>query len=168
MTGQDETPTGKIYSIQAVPNQTVEFAGNLSDGQIMNDLSWAWASNNACFPATQKQKFTGNHVLYVTEIPKYSEMVVTVEPIDPKVNLSIYAYQTGVSSDAMVPNLASCVRCECDHKWDRDWVNKTQDHTRTVKDLVAINRPYRVVIAVVGAEGLTEADYKLSVTTTSR
>lgn len=38
--------------------------GNINQGKPMGDLSWAWKSNNACFPETQKNKFTGNHVLY--------------------------------------------------------------------------------------------------------
>ena len=46
----------------------------------MENLSWAWKSNNACFPETQKNKFTGNHVLYYTDLPAYSEMEVTVVP----------------------------------------------------------------------------------------
>ena len=132
-------------------NKTTEIKGNLKNGVVINDLSWAWSSSNACFPETQKKKFTGNHVLYVADLPKYSEMEVTMVPDDKNANFSIYAYEIGANSNRIVPNLPSCIRCEVDHKWDYKKKGKTQDHTRTVKDLVAINNPYKVVIGVVGA-----------------
>jgi len=135
--------------------------GNLNEGQPMNDLSWAWNSSNACFPSTQQKKFTGHHVLYSTILPKYSEMEVTVTPTDPKKNFSIYAYEVGVNNDSVVPDLPRCIRCEVDHKWDRPRVGKTQDHSRTAKYLVALNNSYKVVVGVVGAEGLSEGDYDL-------
>lgn len=143
--------------------------GNLNEGQVMTDLSWAWQSNNACFPETQKQKFTGNHVLYYTDLPAYSEMEVTVVPKDPNQNFSIYAYQVGqVSENKLVPNLSSCTRCEADHKWDYKKRGKTQNHTRTVKDLLAIKNPFQVVIGVAGADGLAEGDYELHIKLKSR
>ena len=158
-----------LTSIESVPNQTVEVIGDLANGATMDDLSWAWNSAVACFPETQVQKFTGNHVLFVTDIPKYSEMEVTVIPDDEDADFSIYAYEVGqVGEDNLVPNLNSCIRCEADHKWDykRKW--KVQDHTRKVSDLVAINNPYQVVIGVVGANGLTEGGFRLQVSMKSR
>lgn len=138
--------------------------GNLNQGALMSDLSWAWSSNNACFPETQKHKFTGNHVLYYTDLPAYSEMEVTVVPKDRKANFSIYAYQVGIVSESkLVPNLSSCTRCEADHKWDYKKRGKTQDHTRTVTDLLAIANPFQVVIGVVGADGLAEGEYELQI-----
>jgi len=157
-----------VKSVEMVPNKVVQVEGNLSEGQVISDLSFAWNSSVACFPATQSQKFTGNQVFYQSIIPKYSELEVTVIPADPKANFSIYAYEVGVGNDALVPDLPSCIRCEADHKWDRPWKGKTQDHTRTVKNLVAINRPYKVVVAVVGAEGLSEGDFKLQFNLKSR
>lgn len=138
--------------------------GNLNQGAPMTDLSWAWSSNNACFPETQKQKFTGNHVLYYTDLASYSEMEITVVPKDPEANFSIYAYQVGtVSENKLVPNLSSCTRCEADHKWDYKKRGKTQDHTRTVKDILALANPFQVVIGVVGADGLAEGEYELHI-----
>ena len=160
MSAQDYT----VYEIQAQANAIVEVSGNLDDGNLMDDLSWAWNSQNACFPATQSQKFTGNHVLFTAVLPAYSQMEVTVIPDDPEADFSIYAYQTGLGPDfPVVPNLPSCVRCEVDHKWDYNYRGKTQDHTRTVTDLVAINNPYRVVIGVVGSQGLQTGGFKLQV-----
>ncbi|SHG70221.1 hypothetical protein [Winogradskyella jejuensis] len=161
-----------IYSqkvIQYQDGNDLFIKGNLSEGKPMTDLSWAWQSNNACFPETQKKKFTGNHVLYYTDLPVYSEMEVTVVPKDPSKNFSIYAYQVGkVSENKLVPNLSSCTRCEADYKWDYKRRGRTQDHTRTVKDLLAIRNPFQVVIGVVGANGLVEGEYELHIKLKSR
>jgi len=155
--------------IQAVANETVTVSGNLADGAKMEDLSWAWSSQNACFPATRKDRFTGNHVLFYVDIPSYSEMEVTVVPNDPNANFSIYAYEVGqVSESNTVPNLSRCIRCEADFKWEYKRRGKTQDHTRTVKDLVAINNAYQAVIGVVGAEGLATGEFTLQVKLKSR
>jgi hypothetical protein len=157
-----------ITNIEPVANGEVVYKGDLSQGQPIDDLSWAWSSANACFPETQKQKFTGNHVFFSGIIPQYSEMTVTVIPDDENANFSIYAYEIGVSRNDLVPHLRSCIRCEADHKWDRPKVGKTQDHSRTVTDLVAINTPYKVVIGITGADGLTTGGFTLKVAMKSR
>lgn len=158
----------KVYSIKAEKGKILSYTGNLKTGVPIHDLSWAWRSSVACFPETQKSKFTGNHVVYVTEIPRYSKMEVTVEPADKSANFSLYVYEIGTTSNAIVPNLPSCISCEVDHKWDRPKVGRTQDHTRTVGNITAINNPYKVVIGVVGADGLKEGDYTLKVKLESR
>ncbi|NND61862.1 MAG: hypothetical protein HKN48_01580 [Flavobacteriaceae bacterium] len=159
----------QVYAIEPIPNKDVAYSGNISEGIILNDLSWAWNSSNACFPATQKQKFTGKHLFFTGIIPKYSEMTVTVIPTDPTKNFSVYAYEIGVNSNKLVPDLPSCIRCEADHKRERAFRGKEpQDHKRTVSNLVAINTPYRVVIGVTGADGLEEGDFTLVVSTKTR
>lgn len=164
LSGQELPPR-----IELVANQTIEVKGNLSEGQEMSDLSWAWNSSVACFPATEQDHFQGQHVLYMVEIPRYSELTITVVPADKKADYSLYAYQVGyVTEDNIVPNLSSCIRCEADHKWDRPWRGKTQDHTRTVRDILAINNPYQAVIAVVGPKGATEGEFSLQITTKGR
>ncbi len=149
--------------ITCTKNKITKIKGDLKNGVVINDLSWAWSSSNACFPETQKKKFTGNHVLYVTDLPKYSTMEVTVVPNNKNADFSIYAYEIGTNGKHIVPNLPSCIRCEVDHKWDYPKKGKTQNHTRTVKDLIAINHPYRVVIGVVGANGLKTGGYTLKI-----
>lgn len=157
----------KVYTFESQENKTVSVKGNLSDGVRVHDLSWASRSSMACFPGTQNKKFTGNHVIYTTEIPPRSEMEITVEPNDKKANFSIYAYQVGTTSDAYPPEIGSCVSCEAEHKWDYPKRGRTQDHTRTV-ELNAVNNPYKVVIGVVGADELTEGDFTLKVTVRTR
>ncbi|WP_064972234.1 hypothetical protein [Kordia jejudonensis] len=136
--------------------------GNLETGAIISDLSWAANSSMACFPSIQNKKFSGKHVLYETMIPKNSEMFIKVIPKNKNQNFSLYAYQVGVTNEQLPPNVSSCVTCEADYKWDRKWRGKTQDHTRKVR-VNAINRPYKIVIGVVGAENLMEGDFELEI-----
>ncbi|MFK5983651.1 MAG: hypothetical protein QM499_12115 [Flavobacteriaceae bacterium] len=157
-----------ISEVTPEANKDVSYSGDLSQGEKLSNLSWAWNSSNACFPETQKHKFTGNHVFFTGIIPAYSEITVTVIPKDKTKNFSIYAYQVGVDNMPIVPDLSSCIRCEADHKWDRNYVNKTQDHTRSVSNLVAINRPYRMIIGVTGADELEEGEFTLVISTKSR
>lgn len=164
--GKDKTKeqaTVKTNVVKSERGKTVEVKGSLESGVEIHDLSWAWSSSVACFPGTQKEKFTGNHVIYETQIPKYSTMEITVIPKDEDADFSLYAYQIGANSNYIVPNLPSCVSCEADHKWDYPKKGKIQDHTRTVKNLTAINNPYKVIIGVVGAKGLKKGKYLLKI-----
>lgn len=154
----------KVYSAPIEKGKTVAYKGNLKDGCVIQDLSFAANSSVACFPATQNSKFTGNHVFYVMEIPKYSKMYITLIPDDKNANMSLYAYQDGTTKTVYPPKLNSCVTCEADHKWDRPKKGKTQDHTRSVY-LNAINNPYRVVIGVAGADGLATGGFKIQIKT---
>jgi len=158
----------QIFEVIPEPNKDVSYAGNLNQGEKINDLSWAWSSQNTCFPETQKQKFTGNHVFFTGIIPTYSELTITVIPKDPKANFSIYAYQVNEYKMPIVPDLRSCISCEADHKWDRKKRGRTQDHTRTVSGLNALSNSYRVIIGVTGAEGLEEGEFTLVISTKSR
>ncbi len=151
-----------VKYIKSEPNKMVKTNGSLTTGFEMNDLSWAWKSSVACFPATQKQKYSGNHVLYYTDLPAYSTMYIKLIPKDKTKNMSIYAYSVGQGSNALVPNLNSCVSCETENKWDRPRSGKTQDHTRSVR-LNAIKNPYTVVIGVAGADGLKDGDFELEI-----
>lgn len=157
-----------VIHVKSDKNKTITISGNLSDGVIIDDLSWAWSSSVACFPETQKQKFTGNHVLFSTSLPPYSEMEITVIPKNKNDDFSIYAYQIGANSSYIVPNLSSCVSCEAEHKWDRPKKNRVQNHTRTVSHLTAIRNPYKVIIGIVGANGLTKGKFTLEIKLKSR
>jgi hypothetical protein len=156
-----------IFRAPVEQNQTVSYEGNLAQGSLMNDLSWASRSSMACFPGTQNTKFNGHHVFFVTEIPPYSEMFITLIPKNPNANMSIYAYQDGVNSEAFPPTIGSCVSCEADHKWDYPKKGKTQDHTRSVR-LNAIRNPYRVVIGIAGADGRDKGAFQVQIELKSR
>lgn len=152
----------KIYTAKSEKGKILSYKGDLKDGVKINDLSWASKSSVACFPATQNSKFTGNHIIFTTEIPANSVMDITVVPDDLNANMSIYAYQVGLTNTAMVPELSSCMACEAEHKWDYPKKGKTQDHTRTVS-LNTLNNPYKVVIGVAGADGLTTGSFTLKI-----
>jgi hypothetical protein len=151
-----------VTPIKSEKGKTVSVEGKLDTGAVIADLAWASSSQVACFPATQNDKFQGNHVLYSTEIPPKSIMTITLTPKDTSANLSLYAYQVGATSFDLPPALARCTSCEADHKWDRPKKGKTQDHTRSVK-LTATTNPYNVVIGVAGPKGTTTGEYTLAV-----
>ncbi len=159
MSPKNQSPL-KVFKAPSKKGSSLQYTASLDEGVKVHDLSWASNSSVACFPATQNQKFNGNHVHFLTEIPSRSKMTITVIPKTKTANLSLYAYQVGLNNTAMVPNLSACVSCEADHKWDYPKRGKTQDHTRSVS-LMSVNNPYRVVIGVVGADGLTTGDFDL-------
>lgn len=166
--GAMEVQSQGVYGITIEKSKTISYKGNLADGRIIEDLSWAWSSSNACFVQHQSKKFTGKHVFFTGIIPEYSEITVTVIPKNKNANFSLYAYEIGADENHLVPDLPSCIRCESDYKWDMPWKGKTQDHRRTVKNLLSLATPYRVVIGVVGAEGLSEGEFTLQIETSSR
>lgn len=151
-----------VTNIASEKGKSVTVSGKLESGALMNDLTWASTSSMACFPATQNERFRGNHVLYHTQIPPRSIMTITVTPKDTTKDLSIYAYTIGTTSTSVPPNVSSAVSCEAEYKWDRPKRGQTQDHTRTVK-LNSVTNPYNVVIGVAGAKGVTAGDYDLKV-----
>lgn len=157
---QETSPT--VYSIENRPNLTATVSGKLEEGRRLTDLSWAWNSSNACFPATQKEKFTGNHVFFVTEMPARSIITVTVKPKKSGVNLSVYGYQTASGKLIMPEDLQSPVTCEADHKWDYPKRGKTQGDER-VMTFNSTTGTYRIFIGVAGANGLSEGDFTVAV-----
>ena len=157
----------KIYSAASEKGKVITYTGDLAEGCKIYDMTWAARSSMACFPGTQNSKFSGNHIFFVTELPPYSDMLITLIPDDKKANMSLYAYQDGTTKDVYPPDVSSCVSCEADHKWDYPKKGKTQDHTRSVK-LNAIQNPYRVVIGIAGADGLTTGTFQLKIQVTGR
>lgn len=159
--GEVKTATQETVQVLKCQDQALGtkmvYEGDLSKGVIIQDLSWAWNSSVACFPATQQQSFQGNHVVYQTSIPKYSKMIVTIEPENGQ-ELSLYGYQVGTSSNYVVPNLPSCVSCEADN----NQMGKATSNKRSI-EFIAINHPYKVYIGVAGAKGVTSGKFKLTI-----
>jgi hypothetical protein len=150
----------KLWSVELKANMTTSVSGNINEGYSISDYSWAWSSSNACFPATQKAKFTGKHTLYVVKLPSRSILNVTVRPKDKSANMSIYGYQIGEGKEIFPEDLASCVTCEAEHKWDYPKRGKTQDESRTIT-FNATTNSYNVIIGITGADGLGEGEYVL-------
>jgi hypothetical protein len=161
-------PTVNVIDTMAVnqngvANQIITVPGSLKDGVKLKSLAWAWMSSNACFPGTQAAKFTGNHVLYVADLPPRSIMTVTVKPKSDSTNLSIYGYQIGVEKVILPEDLQYCVTCEADHERQFLRRGEARTSTRTMR-FNAIGNPYKVVIGVAGANNLTEGDFTLEIT----
>ena len=153
-----QQPIPAPKKVEAIPNAKATLMGSLNNGVKIQDLSWAWNSANACFPATQQQSFNGNHVLYETQIPPHAIMEITVTPKNRNSKMSIYGYQIGTKSNYIVPNLPSCVSCEADN----NQMGKATNNSRTIR-FNAVNNPYKIVFAVVGENGLTTGDYTITV-----
>lgn len=152
----------KTWTFPATPNKVMLYKGDLAQGALIEDLSWASTSSNACWPATENSYFRGNHVFYTTTIPPRAELTVTVIPDDKNANMSIYGFQVGINSTLLPPNITTCVTCESERKWDRPKVGKTQDHTRSIF-FNSTTDSYRIVIGVAGADGLQTGTFKLKV-----
>jgi hypothetical protein len=158
---QMSAQTPPVFAVKAESAQTLSYTMNLDKGIIMEDLSWAWNSQNACFVEPRVEYFRGNHVLFTTEIPAYSTMVIRLVPNDPKTNMSLYAYSGG--GGALPPELYRCVSCEADFHQDRPSRSRPNpDHTRSV-ELRAVTRPYPVTIGVAGAAGVLDGEFSLEI-----
>lgn len=150
--------------IASESGKTVSVTGKLDTGGVI-DLAWAANSAVACFPATENVNFNGNHNVYRTSLPKNSEMTVTVEPTDPSLDVSVYAYTvSSTDTTSIPPNVTSAVSCEASY-------DKSKDHnpgaSESVK-LIALGNPYNVFIGVAGAGASKTGAYKLKVQVTPR
>ena len=64
----DEQEALQIYTAASEKGKTISYNGDLSEGVVLTDLSWANSGGMACFPGTQNNKFTGKHLFYITEL----------------------------------------------------------------------------------------------------
>jgi hypothetical protein len=152
-----------VTVIKSETNKVVTVDGDLASGKLMEDLSWAASSANACFPGTQNLKFRGSHVLFATTMQPRSIMTISVKPYDEAGDLSLYAYMIGNTNFYVVPNLPSCITCEADHKWDRPRRGKVQTSERKVELQNPTTNTYNVVIGVAAPKGVTSGKFKLSI-----
>ncbi len=151
----------QVILLQTKPGESITATGDLANGSVMADLSWASNSSNACFPGTQNQKFRGNHVLYATTMPPKSILTVSVSPDDDKGNLSLYGYMMSSTEFRVVPDLPRCITCEADHKWDRPKKGKTQTSMRLIEFQNPTGHTYNIVIGVSAPQGVVSGAYNL-------
>lgn len=152
-----------VTEIDMGEKDSIVVQGDLAKGAKMADLSWAWSSSNACFPATQSSKFKGNHVFFAVTMPTQCEMKISVTPDDANADLSIYAYRIGAAEYYLVPDLGSCITCEADHKWDGNWKGKVQTSERRVSMQNPGKEMYNILIGVSGPAAATSGTFKLKV-----
>lgn len=155
-------PSG-VAVIDMGDKDSIVVQGDLANGAKMADLSWAWSSSNACFPATQSSKFKGNHVFFAVTMPTQCEMKISVTPDDANADLSIYAYRIGAAEYYLVPDLGSCITCEADHKWYGNWKGKVQTSERRVSMQNPGKEMYNILIGVSGPAAATSGTFKLKV-----
>ncbi len=142
---------------------STSLTGDLSNGAIMEDLSWAWNSSNACFPGTQSLKFRGNHLLYAVTLPPKSIMIITVNPVETDGDFSLYGYMMGKTEFRVVPNLPQCITCEADHKWDRPIRGKIATTERKIQFQNPTMNTYNIVIGVAGPKDITTGQFNLKI-----
>jgi len=152
-----------VTPVESKANDSVTVSGDLANGALMEDLSWAANSSNACFPATQNLKFMGNHVFYAVTMPPRSVMTISVTPTDANGNLSLYGYMMGAKEFRIVPNLPSCITCEADHKWDRPWKGKVQTSERHIEFQNPTQNTYNIFIGVTAPKDVTTCQFNLKV-----
>ncbi|MEO0585082.1 MAG: hypothetical protein AAF135_22910 [Bacteroidota bacterium] len=157
----DPTPNVNVTEL-ATPsagNPTI-VTGNISSGEILDDLDWAALSNVACFPATRFIEFEGNQVYYSVEIPQGSEMKLTVTPTGEKKRINIYGYINFDGSNT--PPVQSVTSCEAGYEiyvGDPDLTAEGQP--QDISFAQAVNRSFTVFIAVSGARDVTDGDFEL-------
>jgi hypothetical protein len=149
-----------VTHIKTQLNNSVIIRGDLSEGTLLDDLSWAWNSNVECFPEVAKQYFTGNHVLFSTNLPAFSEIEIKLIPQNKADKFSLYAYSINLANSYIVPNLPSCLNCQAQYKCDK---YSPQSGTLLLSGLSASEVPYRIVIGVVGVSGLTKGAFTLEI-----
>jgi hypothetical protein len=151
-----------VTAVASKPGSTVKVRGSLAKGAKI-DLAFAAKSSNACFPAVRNNHFDGNHVFFKTTLPPGSVMKIRAIPSRPDLDVSLYAYSTGVGSTEVPPNVTRVVSCEAAHG-GRVSLNKPFNPGETEQvQLNAIKNPYDVVIGVAGAQGLTAGDFDLEI-----
>lgn len=154
--------TPPVVPLASKPGATVKTRGSLATGAKI-DLAFAARSSVACFPAVRNVHFDGNQVFFKTSLPPRSTMKIRAIPLRPDLDVSLYAYSTGVGSNVLPPNVPQVVSCEASHgggvRLDQPY---NPGETERV-ELRAVTNPYDVVIAVAGARGITAGDFELEV-----
>ena len=154
---------GEVNVIPGKGDDSVTVSGDLATGKIIEDLSWASSSSNACFVALQNSKFRGKHVFFATIIPPHSIMNISVKPVDETADLSMYAYMSVMSEHYLVPDLPKCITCEADYKWDGVWKGKVQSSERKIEFNNPTNGPFNILIGVTAPKGVNTGEFSLVV-----
>jgi hypothetical protein len=162
LAGNAQWPSNVTFAASKA-NDSVVVSGDLANGSVMSDLSWAWSSSNACFVGFQAPKYQGNHVLFATSFPPRSIITITVSPTDANSNLSIYGYMMTAEDHMVVPDLPGCISCEADYKWDRPVKGKVQTSDRVIEFQNPTQNTYNIVIGVAAPGGVTSGQFNLKI-----
>jgi hypothetical protein len=105
---------GTVTQVSLDANGFATLSGKLEDGAPVCPLDWAWSSQIACFPETDKVFFEGNHVYYAfaQPVPPKSVLSITAKP-EPGVDVNLYGIRMGTTS-FYVPPLPSISVNSCE------------------------------------------------------
>lgn len=147
------------FSAKSLPDGSQTFTGNLSDGKIMSELSWAWNSSMACFPEVVKERYQGTHKLYQIDLPSSSTMDIYLRPTNDDQQMSLYGYSIGAGKKDTPPEISSCVSCESSPSTN-GLPSTGEQHIY----LNAVTNPYSVIFGVAGgAAGEVEGAYEIEI-----
>ncbi len=168
-----------VKELKIKSNTTFTIAGNLKNGRIIKDLSWASSGSVACFPATQNESFRGKHVFYGTYIPRQSIMKIKVIP-SKELNISLYAYMISTTDfERFPPDLYAYRLSSKDFKTmppkvytgaceaSFSYRGRNPGEEEKVQFYSARN-PYNIIIGVAGPENVTSGEFTLKAKLTSR
>ena len=154
---EQKTEEPASSKLTELPDGDQTITGNLSDGEILSDLSWAWSSAMACFVEPGKSWFKGNHVFYQIDLPAQSTIEIFLNATNASDDIAVYAYSKGAGSKVIPPDVTSCVSCEAAPS------NSTPISGEKYLYLNATTNPYSIIIGVAGAEGVTSGEYSLRI-----
>ena len=153
----DKSSDGDVTSLSVGE----EIEGDLSEGEVLSDLSWAEDSTVACWPGNEHVNFMGAHVFYSVPQEPYTLLTATVTPASDDVDVNVYILQQHEGFNEVPPDVTSVVSCEVGFPQSTD-SNPGEQDSATV---TSIERSYFNVIGVAGPEGVVSGGYTLSITT---
>lgn len=154
-----------VENITDIPAITVgdsySIMGNVEDGEVMDDLSWAALSNVACFPATRFNEFEGKQLFYAVDIPQGSELIATVTPTGERKRINIYGY---INFDGTnTPPLSVITSCEAGYEIYTGTPDLTKPgEAQSISFAQAVNKDWTALICVSGAKDVLEGDFELT------
>lgn len=154
---------GTVEQVAVDGEGSATVAGDLADGAC-TDVSFASASQVACFPATQFGHFLGNHVFYALAepIPPRSIVDITVRPA-AGVEVSLYGYQIAATNFYVPPAVPTAVSCEGSYETDISGANPGEPETIHFEN-PSDTHSYNIFFAVAGdGETGTQGAYTVDV-----
>lgn len=155
------TPSFPKY-VRAIKGQKITFKGNISSGEIMEDLEWAELSSMACWVGLRNVEFEGKHVAYWFDLPKKSIVKITVTPTSPSTRINIYGY-SGFDFVKVPPQVSRCTTCEASFP---EWIGQPNLSEPAVPQTIEFNATTirnRIYFAVAGAKNVLQGDYTITI-----
>lgn len=161
-TGAAQATTLKAADLVVPASGSLKVTGNINQGKSV-DLKWASKSNVARFPATQREHFSGRHVLYRLELPARSVLQLDLTPKQRSTDLSLYAYQVrNGDKRTRPPKIFSVTACEAS-AGSKQRHNRSNPGQPERVELNATTNSYTVYVGVAGAGKAASGAFALNV-----